>query len=133
MSLLSLSMITATTTIFSMIISYMELQYIVYMTVGLDFPQHWTKQDTTAGPRPLARYSHAACCIAGPLTGQEHPLLLVGGGLNNALDVFKDMWVLDVDRGVWSEVSGLIVWCMMSYIKSVISMCCCLHTCGCVP
>ena len=31
----------------------------------------------------------------------------------------KDMWVLDVDRGVWSEVSGLIVWCMMSYIKSV--------------
>ena len=30
-------MITVTTTIFSMIISYMELQYIVCMTVGLDF------------------------------------------------------------------------------------------------
>ena len=28
-------MITVTTTIFSVIISYMELQYIVYMTVGL--------------------------------------------------------------------------------------------------
>ena len=73
------------------------------------FPQHWSKLDTTRGPSPSARYFHAACCIAGPLTGQEHPLLLVGGGLNNALDVFKDMWVLDVDRGVWSEVSGLIV------------------------
>ena len=109
-------MITVTTTIFSVIISYMELQYIVYMTVGLDFPQHWTKLDTTGGPRPPARDSHAACCIAGPLTGQEHPLLLVAGGRGGAL---KDMWVLDVDRGVWREVSGLIVWCMMSYINSV--------------
>jgi len=44
----------------------------------------------------------------------------VGGGLGKALNaVFKDMWVLDVDRGVWSEVSGLIVWSMMSCIESV--------------
>ena len=63
--------------------------------------------DTTGGPRPPARGSHAACGIAGPLTGQEHPLLLVAGG--DAQSAFKDMWVLDVDRGVWSEVSGLIV------------------------
>ena len=88
--------------------------FIVYSCVCLDFPQHWTKLDTTGGPRPPVRSSHAACCIAGPLTGQEHPLLLVGGG-----GALKDMWVLDVDRGVWSEVSGLIVWCVMSYIKSM--------------
>ena len=100
-----------------MIISYIELQYIVYMTVGLDFPQHWMKLDTTGGPRPPPRGSHAACCIAGPLTGQEHPLLLVEGGFSGI--ALKDMWVLDVDKGVWSEVSGLIVWCMMSCIKSV--------------
>ena len=75
------------------------------MCVSLDFPQHWTKLDTTGGPRPPARSSHAACCIAVPLTGQEHPLLLVGGGYGGG--ALKDMWVLDVDRGVWSEVSGL--------------------------
>ena len=93
------------------------ITFIVYMTVGLDFPQHWTKLDTTGGLR--RRDSHAACCIAGPLTGQEHPLLLVGGGWDgNVFSILKDMWVLDVDR-VWSEVSGLIVWCMMSWIKSV--------------
>ena len=68
--------------------------------------------DTTGGPRPRARESHTACCIAGPLTGQEHPLLLVEGGLSGALSALTDMWVLDVDRGVWSEVSGLIV-CMV--------------------
>ena len=54
---------------------------------------------------PPARHQHAACCIAGPLTGQEHPLLLVGGGLGEDLSVLQDMWVLDVDREMWSEVS----------------------------
>ena len=93
------------------------ITFIVYMCVCLDFPQHWTKLDTTGGPR--RRDSHAACCIAGPLTGQEHPLLLVGGGDGGSLSALKDMWLLDVDKGVWSKVSGLIVWCMMSYIKSV--------------
>ena len=33
-------------------------------------------------------------------------MLLVGGGYDGG--GFKDMWVLDVDRGVWSEVSELI-------------------------
>ena len=102
--------------------------------VCLDFPQYWTKLDTTGDPRPRARHSHTACCIAGPLTGQEYPLLLVGGGLGKALNavligggysdgVLKDMWVLDVDRGVWSQVSSLIVLCMMRYIKSACVLC----------
>ena len=81
------------------------------------FPQHWSKLDTTRGPSPSARYFHAACCIAGPLTGKKHPRLLVGGGYNG-WEVFKDTWLLDVDREVWNEVSDLITWCMMSYIKS---------------
>ena len=82
------------------------------------FLQHWTKLDTTGCPRPPARHQHAACCVAGPLTGQEHPLLLVGGGLGEALSVLEDVWLLDVHRGMWSEVSGLYAWCMMSCIKS---------------
>ena len=59
-------------------------------------------------------YDHAACCIAGPLTGQEHPLLLVGGGFDGS-DAFNDKWLLDVDRGVWSEVSELI---SLVYVES---------------
>ena len=34
----------------------------------------------------------------------------MGGGYSGGPSgsVFKDMWLLDVDRGVWSEVSELI-------------------------
>ena len=66
--------------------------------------QHWTKVDS--GIIPHARHSHTACCIAGPLTGQEHPLLIVVGGGHDG-QVFSDVWLLDVDKGVWSEVGML--------------------------
>ena len=32
----------------------------------------------------------------------------MGGGFGHDGGVLNDMWVLDVDRGVWSEVSELI-------------------------
>ena len=130
------------------------------------FAQNWSKLETTSGPHPCARESHAAFCIAGPSTEQEHPLLVVVGGsggepligvtgsggepligvtgsggepLNDmegsggeplkdvegsggeplkdvegsggesirdvAREPLKDMWVLDIDKGVWSEVT----------------------------
>ena len=65
--------------------------------------QHWTKVEI--GEKPPARYWHTACCIAGPLTGQEHPLLIVVGG--DGQKVFSDVRLLDVDKGVWSEVGML--------------------------
>ena len=76
--------------------------------LGFDFPQHWSELDTTGGPRPPPRCSPACCCIAGPLTGQEHPVLLVEGGdasVDGLWSAYDDMWVLDIDKGVWNEVS----------------------------
>ena len=66
--------------------------------------QHWTK--VGGGKRPQPRHSHTACCIAGPLTGEEHSVLMVVGGWDR-LKVFSDVWLLDVDKGVWSEVGML--------------------------
>ena len=66
--------------------------------------QHWTK--VGSGKKPLARSLHTACCIAGPLTGQEHSVLMVVGGWNGE-KVFSVVWLLDVDKGVWSEVGML--------------------------
>ena len=56
------------------------------------------------GEKPLNREYHAACCIAGPLTGEEHPLLMVIGGRRDDMRIVDDVWILDVDAGVWSEV-----------------------------
>ena len=71
--------------------------------------QHWTK--VASGKRPQPRDSHTACCIASPLTGQEHSVLMVVGG-QDGLMVLSDVWLLDVDKGVWSEVGMLylIAW-----------------------
>ena len=73
----------------------------LYMNMSM---QHWTK--IFSGKKPPARDSHTACCIAGPLTGQEHPLLMIVGGWNGGM-VFRSLWLLDVDKGVWSEVGML--------------------------
>ena len=70
--------------------------------------QHWRKLKMS-GAKPLARFRHTACCIAGPLTGQEHPLLMVVGGIGS--EYYGDVWLLDVDKGVWSEV-GMLYICM---------------------
>ena len=64
--------------------------------------QHWTKLNIT-GDKPPPRNSHATCCIEGPLTGQSHPLLMVVGGYGGT--ALGDVWLLDVDKRVWSEVS----------------------------
>ena len=75
----------------------------LYLNMSL---QHWTKVGS-GKKKPHARYLHTACCIAGPLTGQDHPLLLVVGGDAGGWDVLSDVWLLDVDKGVWSEVGML--------------------------
>ena len=72
--------------------------------------QHWTK--VASQKRPPGRSLHTACCIAGPLTGQDHPLLLVVGGY--ARKAFSDVWLLDVDKGVWSEVGMIVSYCIAS-------------------
>ena len=55
----------------------------------------------------------------------------MGGGFGHDGGVLNDMWVLDVDRGVWSEVSELIslVYDELYHVihMHVIHMCCCLH------
>ena len=75
----------------------------LYLNMSL---QHWTKVGS-GKKKPPGRFSHTACCIAGPLTGQDHPLLLVVGGCAGGGEVFSDVWLLDVDKGVWSEVGML--------------------------
>ena len=59
---------------------------------------------------PRGRRLHAACCIAGPLTGQTHPLLMVSGGLGGeSFKALSDVWILDVAQWSWSKVYTIII------------------------
>ena len=57
-------------------------------------------------PWPVERSSHAACCLN---YGQDHPQLLVYGGLDNGNKVLGDMWTLNVDTVKWTEVSLVLL------------------------
>ena len=52
----------------------------------------------------MGRSLHAACCLS---YGEEHPQLLVSGGLDKDGNCLKDLWVLDVEAGTWKEVRGI--------------------------
>ncbi len=52
-------------------------------------------------PWPAERSSQATCCIN---YGEDHPQLLVHGGLDDNVSVLRDMWILDVNTGKWTEV-----------------------------
>ncbi len=54
------------------------------------------------GAWPVGRSAHAACCLN---YGQDHPQLLLHGGLDNRYKTLGDMWILDVDTVKWTEVS----------------------------
>ena len=58
------------------------------------------------GPWPVERWGHAACCLN---YGQDHPQLLVHGGVDNDLKTLGDMLILDVDTVKWTEVSLVLL------------------------
>ena len=55
---------------------------------------------------PVERSGHAACCL---IYGQDHPQLLMHGGLDNDNKTLGDMWIFDVDTGKWTEVSLVLL------------------------
>ncbi len=57
-------------------------------------------------PGPVKRSIHAACCLN---YGQDHPQLLVYGGLDNDNKTVGDMWTLDVGIVKWEEVSLVLL------------------------
>ena len=52
-------------------------------------------------PWPGERADISACCLN---YGEDNPRLLVFGGLDKDRNVLRDMWILDVNGGKWTEV-----------------------------
>ena len=64
--------------------------------------QEWTKlEKSEEASWPVERSAHAACCLN---YGEEHPQLLVTGGLGKNNDSLQDAWILDVKSREWREV-----------------------------
>ena len=71
---------------------------------------------------PPMRATHAACCVAGPLTGQEHPLLVMVGGYDEGYRILDDVWLLDIDGRRWKQVKHQSLH-FMDLVKVVILPC----------
>ena len=56
-------------------------------------------------PWPVGRSGHATCCLN---YDQDHPQLLVYGGVDNGNNTLGDMWMFDVDTGKWTEVRMVV-------------------------
>ena len=52
-------------------------------------------------PQPVRRAWHSACCVN---YGENHPKVLISGGVDKDSSVLGDMWILDANRGKWKEV-----------------------------
>ena len=55
-------------------------------------------------PQPIGRWYHAACCLN---YDDDHPKVLISGGVDKDSNVLGDMWILDVYSGKWTEVRTL--------------------------
>ena len=86
------------------VISTRNHHIIMHVYVLCHLSQQWTKLERAEGaPWPVGRSSHAACCLN---YGEEHPQLLITGGVDIYDNTLQDAWILDVNSGRWREVSG---------------------------
>ena len=65
------------------------------------FMQHWSKLEIQGESCPVGRADHAAVCLG---YGGDHPQLLVTGGIDQDRTVLSDVWLLDLESGMWREV-----------------------------
>ena len=85
--------------------SYSKTEHVcMYVCVLWYLIQEWTQLEKSEGTSwPVERCAHAACCLN---YGEEHPQLLVTGGVDNNDNTLQDVWILDVNSGRWRKVTG---------------------------
>ena len=59
--------------------------------------------DTTI-PWPVGRDYHSSCLLAGPLSGHQHPVVVVVGGEDKNMDALSDLWIMKQEQ-TWKKVS----------------------------
>jgi len=73
----------------------------MHATTHHHFSQEWTKLEKPHGaPWPVGRSIHAACCLN---YGDDEPVLLVTGGIDDNDNTLKDAWLLEVNSALCWE------------------------------
>ena len=62
-----------------------------------------SRADDTTIPWPIRRYYHSSCLLAGPLTGHQHPVVVVVGGRDNNMLTLRDLWIMKREQ-TWKKV-----------------------------
>ena len=63
-----------------------------------------SRPDDTTIPWPVGRDNHSSCLLAGPLTGHQHPVVVVVGGWDsNVEDTLSVLWIMKREQ-TWEKV-----------------------------
>ena len=62
-----------------------------------------SRPDDTTIPWPVGREDHSSCLLAGPLTGHQHPVVVVVGGQKFFLGTHSDLWIMKREQ-TWEKV-----------------------------
>ena len=62
-----------------------------------------SRPDDATIPWPFGRDCHSSCLLAGPLTGHQHPVVVVVGGEDNKWDTYNDLWIMKREQA-WKKV-----------------------------
>ena len=62
-----------------------------------------SRSDDTAIPWPVGRYCHSSCLLAGPLTGHQHPVVVMIGGWKYFMETLGDLWIMKREQ-TWKKV-----------------------------
>ena len=62
-----------------------------------------SRPDDTTIPWPVEREYHSSCLLAGPLTGHQHPVVVVVGGFNNYNEILSYLWIMKREQ-TWKKV-----------------------------
>ena len=89
-----------------------------------------SRPDDTTIPWPVGREYHSSCLLAGPLTGHQHPVVVVVGGEDNR-STLSDLWIMKREQ-TWKKVCLEIM--NYTHVHVVGGVCCsyCLMLCSCV-
>ena len=88
-----------------------------------------SRPDDTTIPWPVGREYHSSCLLAGPLTGHQHPVVVVVGGRdNNRPDILSDLWIMKREQ-TWKKVCLGIM--NNTHVHVKYRRCLCLMVCSC--